>query len=101
MCVVEVEAHGVQPLPRLKVIRLQMRDISRQVLCDAFAFLYNLYAMRICMTPIRCDHRVEVLQARRCRPGYWDDRVKQDWFDRIHAGAGCWSAEELGEEGAS
>ncbi|KAI0329562.1 hypothetical protein GY45DRAFT_859169 [Cubamyces sp. BRFM 1775] len=40
----EIEAHGIQSRPLLKVIRLQMRNISRQGLCTSFVILYNFSA---------------------------------------------------------
>ncbi|KAH9899506.1 hypothetical protein C8Q73DRAFT_663193 [Cubamyces lactineus] len=89
-------AHGVQSRPQLKLIRLQIRNISRQGLCTSFVILYNLYALKICMTTRRC-RRVKVLGTRQYRPGFWDSRVKRDWLGRIHGGAGCWSTEERDE----
>ncbi len=57
------------------------------------SFIWQLKKMQTCT-----DVQLELMQARRYRDGYWDERIKQDWLRNIVRGPGWWSGGEEQED---
>ncbi|KAL7282658.1 hypothetical protein ACG7TL_004131 [Trametes sanguinea] len=86
--------------PVLRIIRLQQRRIAIRDFPSTAMLLHNLFALKLKLLETSpCKDRLELLKHRRYRHDYWNERLKQDWLERIVDDPGCWSAGEQKEEG--
>ncbi|OSD04497.1 hypothetical protein PYCCODRAFT_1433366 [Trametes coccinea BRFM310] len=86
--------------PDLRIIRLQQRRIAIRDFPSTAMLLHNLFALKLKLLETSpCKDRLELLKHRRYRHDYWNERLKQDWLERIVDDPGCWSAGEQKEEG--
>ncbi|KAI9064879.1 hypothetical protein FKP32DRAFT_550561 [Trametes sanguinea] len=85
--------------PNLR-IRLQLRRIAARDFSSTAMLMHNLFAVKLkLLERSPCKDRFEMLQPRRYRDDYWNERLKREWLERIVNGPGCWAAGEEAEEG--